>query len=74
MNKNYPKDRVVRNVLIDWRELEKIRSEINTNYRKYRFNKYCVHISYDLNGESYAYYFENAGFDDYIFFAKVLID
>ena len=74
LNKKYPKDRFVRNVLTDWKEQEKIRSEINTNYRKYRSNKYCVHISYDLSGESFAYFFINYGFDDYIFYAKILID
>ena len=56
---------------LDWREAEKIRSEINTNYVKYRNGIYCVHISYGLDGYPYEYYFVNRGFDDYHFYAKI---
>ncbi len=55
----------------DWREREKIRSEINTNYTKYKKERYCVHISYGLDGYSYEYYFVNRGFDDYFFYARI---
>ena len=56
---------------LDWREREKIRSEINTNYTKYKKERYCVHISYGLDGYSYEYYFVNRGFDDYFFYARI---
>lgn len=49
---------------IDWREREKIRHEINTNYDKYRNQLFCVHPSFGLDYNSYNYYFENHGFDN----------
>ncbi len=49
---------------IDWKEIEKIRAEINTNYSKYRGKPYGIHVSYGFDDMSYAYYFENHGFDD----------
>ena len=53
-----------------WRETEKIRSEINTNYAKYEGKEICIHASYDLDGKAYFYYFENMGFDRYRFIGK----
>lgn len=49
---------------IDWREKEKIRSEINTNYDKYVGKPYAIHYSYGIDDKPYIYYFENRGFDD----------
>lgn len=54
----------------DWREKEKIRTEINTNYRKYNGKSIAVHLSYGLDGKSYKYYFENHGFDDINIFIR----
>lgn len=54
----------------DWREKEKIRSEINTNYSKYEGKRLAVHLSYGLDGKSYKYYFENRGFDDINIFIR----
>ena len=62
---------VLKNTYLRYRELEKIRSEVNTNYEKYDGKRLCVHPSYGLDGESYFYYFENRGFDDYTFYARV---
>ncbi|MCR5651284.1 MAG: hypothetical protein K6F86_08915 [Lachnospiraceae bacterium] len=49
---------------IEWKEIEKIRAEINTNYSRYRGKSYCIHISFGLDDRAYKYYFENHGFDD----------
>lgn len=68
------KKAIISEIDIDWREKMKICSEINTNYTKYKGNKFCVHVSYDFNDNSYAYYFMNYGFDDYLFFAKRIVD
>ncbi len=54
----------------DFREKEKIRSEINTNYGKYAGKMLAVHISYGFDGEAYKYYFENHGFDDINIFIR----
>lgn len=54
----------------DYREKEKIRSEINTNYGKYAGKKLAVHISYGLDGRAYKYYFENYGFDEINIFIR----
>ncbi len=54
----------------DWREKEKIRSEINTNYSKYRGKPIGIHLSYGLDDKSYKYYFENHGFDDINIFIR----
>ena len=48
----------------DWKEKEKIRSEINTNYIRYRGKEFAAHFSYGLDDMPYVYYFENRGFDD----------
>ncbi|MBQ7563246.1 MAG: hypothetical protein IJT16_04575 [Lachnospiraceae bacterium] len=56
---------------IKWKELEKIRSEINTNYEKYRGKRLAIHASYGLNGEAYLYYFENYGFDQINIYKRV---
>ena len=56
-----------------WWEEEKIRSEINTNYKKYCGKKYCVHLSYGLDNRAYAFFFINHGFDEYDFYAKIEI-
>ena len=45
----------------DWREKEKIRSEINTNYSKYRGKPIGIHLSYGLDDKSYKYYFKIMG-------------
>ena len=58
---------------IDWREKNKIISEINTNYSKYEKTLYGVHISHDLEGRAYRYYFENHGFDDINIYLKRLV-
>ena len=55
----------------DWREKEKIRSEINTNYSKYRDIRLGVHISYGIDDKAYKYYFENHGFDDINIYARL---
>ena len=49
---------------IPWKEKEKIRAEINTYYSKYRGQEFAVHLSFGLDDNSYAYFFENRGFDD----------
>lgn len=54
----------------DWREKEKIRAEINTNYSKYRGKVIAVHRSYGLDDRAYKYYFENHGFDDINIFIR----
>ena len=54
----------------DWREKEKIRAEINTNYSKYRNKPIAVHRSYGIDDRSYMYYFENHGFDDINIFIR----
>ena len=56
--------------LFDWREKEKIRSEINTNYAKYRDKEIAMHLSYGLDDCAYVYFFENRGFDDFSFIAR----
>lgn len=57
---------------IDPRELSKICHEINTNYSKYKGHRYCVHPSYGLDNVAYLYYFINNGFDDYIFYSRII--
>ena len=59
--------------VLHWKEEEKIRSEINTYYRKYQDKEYCVHLSYGLDNTAYAYYFINYGFDNYDFYLKTRI-
>ena len=54
----------------DWREKEKNRAEINTNYRKYEGKRMAVHLSYGLDGKTYKYYFENRGFDEINIFIR----
>ncbi len=49
---------------LSWKELEKIRAEINTQYSKYRGEPAGLHRSYGLDNKAYTYYFENHGFDD----------
>ncbi len=61
-------------VEFDWREQEKIRSEINTNYSKYENDRFCVHLSYGLDGNAYAYYFENHGFDEYNIYVRAYLE
>lgn len=58
-------------VNIDWREKEKIRSEINTNYAKYMDLEICAHPSFGLDGLPYIYYFENRGFDNINIFNRI---
>ena len=55
------------------KEREKIRSEINTYYGKYKGKRFCIHLSYGLDNKAYAYYFINDGFDAYEFYARVPI-
>lgn len=55
----------------DWREKEKIRSEINTNYSRYKDIKMGVHISHGIDDKTYKYYFENHGFDDINIYARL---
>ena len=54
----------------DWREKEKIRSEINTYYGKYQGREICMHYSYGIDDGAYIYYFENRGFDDINIFVR----
>ncbi len=56
--------------VFDWREKEKIRAEINTNYSKYRNKLIAVHLSYGIDDRPYKYYFENHGFDDINIFIR----
>lgn len=58
---------------ICWKEKEKIRSEINTNHTKYSGKSFCVHLSYGLDGNAYAYFFENHGFDNINIYARTEI-
>lgn len=60
-----------RQINISGKELEKIRSEINTNYAKYRGKRFCMHASYGLDKIAYFYYFVNRGFDDYTIYSRV---
>ena len=56
---------------LDWKEKEKIRSEINTSYRRYNGVSIGVHVSYGLDDKAYEYYFENHGFDDINIFMRM---
>jgi hypothetical protein len=51
-------------------EYAKIVSEINTNYKKYEGRGIFVHRSVGPDNRYYLYFFENRGFDDYIFLDK----
>ena len=51
-------------------EKTKIEHEINTNYRKYNGQRFCVHYSYGLNNISYKYYFENHGYNNYNIYSR----
>ena len=51
-------------------EYAKIVSEINTNYKKYEGKGIFVHRSVGPDNKYYLYFFENRGFDDYIFLDK----
>ncbi len=57
--------------LISWKEIEKLRHEINTNYSKYEKLRIIAHSSVGLDNEYYIYYFENHGFDEYVFLIRV---
>ena len=52
-------------------EYAKIRSEINTNYGKYKGKRLAVHASYGIDDNAYLYYFENEGFDNYNIYMRV---
>ena len=52
------------------KERTKIEHEINTNYRKYDGQEFCVHYSYGLNNISYKYFFENHGYNNYNIFSR----
>lgn len=56
---------------IPWREKEKIRHEINSNYFRYKGKKIIAHPSLGIDDEYYIYYTENHGFDDINIFARV---
>lgn len=56
---------------ISWKEKEKIRSEINTNYSKYEGKELCIHASYGLDDKAYFYFFENHGFDEINIYKRV---
>ena len=58
-------------VYLEWREAEKIRTEINTNYSRYCGKVYCIHVSYGLDCRAYKYYFENHGFDDINIYLRI---
>lgn len=58
-------------IYLDYREENKIRSEINTWYKKYKGKRFAIHYSYGTDGKAYMYYFENRGFDDYIIYARI---
>ena len=53
-------------------EYAKIVGEINTNYGKYKSRRRGVHASYGIDGVSYLYYFVNLGYDEYLFYNKVV--
>lgn len=50
---------------LDEKEYAKIVSEINTNYRLYSNESFCVHCSVGIDNCYYLYYFENHGYNDF---------
>ena len=56
---------------LPWREIEKIRHEVNTLYSKYRGRALIIHKSIGLDNRYYDYYIENHGFDNIRIIAKV---
>ena len=59
--------------ILDKRELAKICSEINSNYRKYEGNAIATHLSYGIDNKAYIYYFENHGFDNYNIYMRICL-
>ncbi len=55
------------------KEYGKIVSEINTNYSKYEGKNIAVHYSHDPRYNSFKYFFENHGYNDYNVYAKQYI-
>ena len=55
---------------IPWMEQEKIRHEINSNYRRYEGKGICLHPSYGIDNMAYDYFFENRGFDNINIFKR----
>lgn len=58
---------------LNYKERCKIEHEINSNYGKYIAQEFCIHYSYGINNRSYAYYFENHGFNNYNIFSRKLV-
>ena len=57
------------------REWGKICHEINGIYwARYEGKRICTHLSFDLNGNAFIYYFENLGFSKYNIFLRVVND
>ena len=61
-------------IYLDAREYAKIVSEINSYFRKYKGKRFSLHISYGLDGKTYAYVFEIHAFNDYTFIARYEIE
>ena len=57
-------------IFLEPQEYAKIISAINSNYSKYEGKRIAVHLSYGTDNRAYIYYFENRGFNDYIFNAR----
>ena len=57
-------------IVLDAREYAKIVSEINTNYKFYEGKRIGIQLSYGIDNKSYAYIFENRGFNNYIFISR----
>ncbi|MCR5837063.1 MAG: hypothetical protein K6G88_11200 [Lachnospiraceae bacterium] len=54
------------------REYTKIVSEINNLYKaRYKGKRICTHISFGIDGNSYIYWFENHGFNEYNIYLRV---
>lgn len=61
------------NNLLTPKEYGKIVREINTNYSVYQYDRMCIHSSVSNEDNCYYYYyFINNGYNDYVFFDKVL--
>lgn len=56
------------------KEYAKVVHEINTYYSKYKDEKLGVHYSYAPDCKCYCYFFVNNGFNNYVIYAKKLIE
>lgn len=66
---------MIRNNGISSKEIEKVIHEINNVYFvKYQNKKFCIHRTIDIHNHYCLYYFENYGFDNYVFIDKIYDD